>query len=96
MTEKNKEKEIKPSQIQKAASSYRSGWAYAEAPLQYGLTIVVCVLIGYWLDNVFNTGSILLIAGVIIGASAGFIGLLKSLKAYNFNKYSDRDKKDQV
>jgi len=95
MTEKEREKE-EPSQIQKAASSYRSGWAYAEAPLQYGLTIVICVLIGYWLDNVFNTGSILLITGVIIGAIAGFIGLLKSLKAYNFNKYSDRDKKNQA
>jgi F0F1-type ATP synthase assembly protein I len=94
MTEKNEEKEEKPSQLQKAASSYRSGWAYAEAPLQYGLTIVVCVLIGYWLDNVFYTGSVLLITGVVIGAVAGFIGLLKSLKAYNFNKYSDRDKKN--
>jgi F0F1-type ATP synthase assembly protein I len=94
MTEKNEEKEEKPSQLQKAASSYRSGWAYAEAPLQYGLTIVVCVLIGYWLDNVFHTGSVLLITGVVIGAFAGFIGLLKSLKAYNFNKYSDRDKKN--
>jgi F0F1-type ATP synthase assembly protein I len=79
--------------MQKVASSYRSGWAYAEAPLQYGLTIVICVLIGYWLDSVFNTGSWLMITGVIIGSVAGFIGLLKTLKAYSFKNKDDRNKK---
>jgi F0F1-type ATP synthase assembly protein I len=94
MAEKSEKKdENQPSEMQKVASSYRSGWAYAEAPLQYGLTIVICVLIGYWLDSVFNTGYWLMITGVIIGAVAGFIGLLKSLKAYSFKNKDDRNKK---
>jgi F0F1-type ATP synthase assembly protein I len=96
MTEKEVKKEEKPSEFQKAASSYRTGWAYAEAPLQYGLTIVLCALIGYWLDNVLGTEPVLIITGVIIGAVAGFIGLMKSLKAFNFKKFSDRDKKDKI
>jgi F0F1-type ATP synthase assembly protein I len=94
MAEKNeKNDENQPSELQKVASSYRSGWAYAEAPLQYGLAIVICTLIGYWVDSVFDTEPVLLIAGVIVGSVAGFIGLLKSLKTYSFKKKHGGNKK---
>ncbi|RPI15644.1 MAG: AtpZ/AtpI family protein [Ignavibacteriae bacterium] len=94
MAEKNnKNDENQPSEMQKIASSYRSGWAYAEAPLQYGLAIVICTLIGYGLDELFNTAPILLITGVIIGSVAGFIGLLKSLNALGSKKKDDGNKK---
>ncbi len=82
----NQKDKDEPSEMQKIASSYRSGWAYAEYAFQYAMAIVICVLIGYWLDNIFNTGHILLITGVLIGSISGFIGLIKSLNVLKVKK----------
>ena len=81
-----KEKKERPSELQKMTSSYRSGWAYSEIALQYGLAIVICALIGYWLDSVFGTGPVIMITGVMFGAAAGFMGMLRSLGVLKFKK----------
>lgn len=73
--------------------SYQKGWAYAEVALQFGIAIVVCTLIGNWLDGKFGTGNILMITGVLIGTVAGFIGLLKQLNVINTKEKDDRNKK---
>ena len=78
------EEEGKPSELQKVTSSYRSGWAYAEYAFQYGAAIVVCTFLGWWIDNRFNTEGLFIIIGVFVGATAGFIGLLISLKVFSF------------
>ena len=85
--------EDSPSELQKVANSYRSGWAYAEYAFQYGMAIVICLLAGYWLDKWLNTGNILMITGVIVGSVAGFIGLLKSLNVLKFSKSDDLGKR---
>jgi F0F1-type ATP synthase assembly protein I len=83
MTEKNdifnKKNAEKPSEFQEVAKSYRVGWRYAEYAFQYGAAIVLCSLIGYWLDNWLNTGNILLIVGVLFGSVGGFLNLLRAL-----------------
>lgn len=83
----------KKGEFQKVTSSYQKGWGYAEIAIQYGVAIILCTLIGHWLDSKFNTGNILMIAGLIIGAVGGFIGLLKSLNALNTKNIHDRDTK---
>ncbi len=69
----------KPSEMQKIAKSYSSGWRYAEYAFQYGASIVLCTLGGYWLDNWLNTGNWLMIIGVLFGSIAGFVNLLRGL-----------------
>lgn len=69
----------KESELQKTAKSFRSGTAYAEYAVQYGVTIVLCTLGGYWLDKWLNTGNILLIVFVMFGAVAGFVNLLRAV-----------------
>ena len=86
------EDEKKPSNFEKVASSYRSGWAYAEYAFQYGAAIVVCTLLGWWVDSQLNTNGIFLFIGVFVGAVAGFIGLLKSLKVISFRGKNERGK----
>jgi len=81
------------SEIEKVTRSYQKGWAYAEVAIQYGIAIIVCTLIGNWLDGKFHTGNILMISGLTLGAVAGFIGLLKQLNVLNFNRKKDSDKK---
>ena len=68
-----------PSEFRKAAKSYSTGWRYAEYAFQYGVSIVLCTLIGYWLDNWLNTAPILLIIGVIFGSVGGFINLYRGV-----------------
>lgn len=80
----------KPSELQKFAKSYRTGWAYAEYAFQYGISIVLCTLIGYWLDKWLNTGIIFLVAGVLFGAVGGFVILLRSLGVIKINKDTDK------
>jgi F0F1-type ATP synthase assembly protein I len=69
----------KPSELKKIAKSYSSAWIYAEYAVQYGMSIVLCSLIGYWLDNKFSSGNTYLIIGVIVGSVGGFINLLRGL-----------------
>lgn len=69
----------KPSELQKVANSYSSGWRYAEYAFQYGISIVLCSLIGYWLDKWLGTNNILLILGVFLGAVGGFVNLLRAV-----------------
>ena len=71
----------KPSEFQKVAGSYSSGWRYAEYAFQYGASIVLCALIGYWLDGWLNTGNILFILGVAFGSVGGFINLVRGLSS---------------
>ncbi|MCC6866737.1 MAG: AtpZ/AtpI family protein [Ignavibacteria bacterium] len=75
----NKKDAENPSELQKVANSYRSGWQYAEYAFQYGVSIVLCSLAGYWLDKWLNTGNLLLIVGVLIGSVAGFVNLLRAV-----------------
>jgi F0F1-type ATP synthase assembly protein I len=87
MAEKSsKNDEKQPSGIKQVAESYRSGWSYAEYAFQYGMAIVVCMLIGYGLDTWLGTGNILMIAGVLVGSVFGFLGLLKALNVIKFGK----------
>lgn len=75
-----------PTEFQKIAKSYSSGWRFAEYAFQYGVTIVLCSLAGYWADNWLNTGNIFLIIGVLFGSVAGFINLLRALNYYDKKK----------
>ena len=38
---------------------------------------------GYWLDNKFETGPWIMLAGLLIGVIAGFKGLIKTAKQVN-------------
>ncbi len=81
-----------PSEIQKIAKSYSSGWRYAEHAFQYGMSIVVCTLIGYGIDSWFGTGNIFMIGGVLFGSVFGFLALLKSLGVWKIGSV----KKDKL
>lgn len=79
----------KTSEFRKVANSYRSGWQYAEIGFQYGASIVLCTLGGYWLDKWLETGNIFLIIGVLFGSVAGFVNLMRSVNYKNKNTGKD-------
>lgn len=52
---------------------------YLGAGLQFATTIVLATLGGWWLDEKLSTSPLLLIAGMLFGASAAFYHLYKTL-----------------
>ena len=52
---------------------------YLGTGLQFATTIVVGTLGGWWLDEKLSTSPLLLIAGMLFGASAAFYHLYKTL-----------------
>ena len=58
----------------------RTGFQY---PL-LGISLPLCVFLGYlagrFMDNLFGTGPILLIAGIVLGVAAGYTQLFQLIK----------------
>lgn len=81
------------SEFQKVSKSYQTGWRYAEYAFQYGVSIVLCTLGGYYLDKWLDTGNIFLIIGVLLGSVGGFINLMRGLM-YKKPAGTQKDTKD--
>lgn len=47
--------------------------------LRFALAAAVGGALGYWLDGKFNTQPLLLIFGVMLGGTAGFISLYRTV-----------------
>ena len=64
---------------EKSLSSVTRGNGAAALGMSYGATILLFVGAGWWLDDRFGTTPWLLIAGSLLGATGGFISLLKKV-----------------
>ena len=60
-------------------SSAAQGGGAAALGMTYGATILLFVGVGWWLDDHFGTSPWLLIAGSLLGATGGFISLVKKV-----------------
>jgi ATP synthase protein I len=58
-----------------------SAGAYAGLGLQFALAIILFLFIGKWLDEKLGTSPWLLIVGVFLGATAGFLSIYRHLMA---------------
>ena len=67
------------SRIRKVSKGYAEAGPYISAGTQYAASIIVCLLVGWWLDGRLGTTPWLLMAGVVLGAVAGFYNLYKTL-----------------
>lgn len=62
---------------------------YLTLGLQLALTVVVCFFLGRWLDSVFDTAPWLMIAGLALGVTGGFISFFRTVIA--LGKKEDRE-----
>ena len=67
------------SSIRKVSKGYAEAGPYISAGTQYAASIIVCLLVGWWLDGRLGTSPWLLLGGVVLGAVAGFYNLYTSL-----------------
>lgn len=58
-----------------------SAGMYAGVGLQFALAIVLFLFLGRWLDTRLGTDGIFTIAGVFLGAGAGFYSMYRKLMA---------------
>jgi F0F1-type ATP synthase assembly protein I len=51
---------------------------YLTLGLQLAITVVVCFFLGRWLDSVFDSAPWLMIAGLALGVTGGFISFFRT------------------
>ncbi len=77
----------------------RDHWSGATAYTHLGMTLAMVMLGGffggYWLDGKFGTLPLLAIVGTFLGAIAGFIYLINTLKQLQRKREEENSKSDE-
>jgi F0F1-type ATP synthase assembly protein I len=68
-----------PSESSKAAENLRNTQVYLDAVWQLVGGVGLGVAVGYWLDKRFHTSPWLLVVGSMLGMTAGFVALFRSM-----------------
>jgi F0F1-type ATP synthase assembly protein I len=64
---------------------------YAGLGLQFALTIGLFAFAGYWLDGRLGSSPLLLLVGIFLGATAGFVYLVKTIGGGSDGRRDRRD-----
>lgn len=68
------------------AKSKEGGWNAFGLISAIGLDLAICTVggtyLGMWLDKTFGTGPWLLLLGILLGMTAGILGIVQLLKAF--------------
>lgn len=64
----------------RGGKSFYNAVSASSIGLELGLSVVLCVLLGRWLDGKAGTEPWLMIAGLVLGLTAGFRGVLRSVR----------------
>lgn len=65
--------------VQDTAEAWRSSQPYVDAVWQLVAGVGVGVGMGYWLDGRLHTSPWCLVAGAVLGMTAGFIGFFRNI-----------------
>lgn len=75
---------------------YKDNWAgittYTHLGLTFALSVVLFFFAGYWLDGKIGTRPLLAIVGAFLGATGGFINLVRTLN--RIQKEQDNQQND--
>ncbi len=67
---------------ERKSSLWRPALALSAVGFALVASIGVGAILGFWLDNQFNTKPCLLISGALLGTSAGFVQLYRTTKRF--------------
>jgi F0F1-type ATP synthase assembly protein I len=78
---------LDPDKTKGASKYYKEIGPYVGLGIQLATTVTICIFIGVWLDNQFETSPVLTIVLAFFGVFAGMYNFIKSvLKADNDKK----------
>lgn len=69
------------SSTRKFGRAYAQAGAYISFGLQFAISILFCLFIGWWADGKLGTTPLFLLIGTFFGAGAGFYNLYRGLVA---------------
>ncbi|MDR0927634.1 MAG: AtpZ/AtpI family protein [Ignavibacteria bacterium] len=81
---------------QEQRTIYNSVSPYINLGMQMALTIVVFVLLGWWLDGKFETSPVLTLVLSGVGMFGAFYKFIRSVISIDDKNIDDKDKKDAV
>ena len=67
------------SSTRKFSQAYAQAGAYISFGLQFAISILLCLFIGWWMDGKLGTTPLFLLIGTFFGAGAGFYNLYRGL-----------------
>lgn len=70
------------------SKAYQELGPYLGIGIQFMLSLFLCIILGYWLDDRYETSPLFILIGVFLGMFAGFYNLFKTV--------SRLDKKDNT
>ena len=77
----------------RGAGSLGAAGKYAGLGFQFALSILLFLYAGQWLDRRLGTGSVFLVLGVFVGASAAFYSMYRTLMREQ--RRMDEEKRDR-
>ena len=86
-------KERRPSIEEKTRAVYR-GARYSSIGLELGVSVVIGMAMGYWVDSKFETEPIGLLAGMGLGFVAAFRSIRRTLKILEAEEKQANDQRD--
>ena len=86
MTDSDPTSSNEKNQARKALGSFAQAGVYIGSGFQFAAAIAAGLFAGWWLDGKLGSSPLLLIAGCLSGAAAGFWYLVRSLGGGNGNK----------
>jgi ATP synthase protein I len=70
---------------------FREIGRYGAIGLEMGIAVVIGILVGFWMDSLFNTKPWLTLVFMLFGIAAGFKGLFRVLKYVEKNGLTDKE-----
>lgn len=72
--------ELPASRAERNGKRFYNGLSASSAGLELGLSVMIALLFGWWLDSKLGTGPWLMLAWLPIGLAAGFRGVLREVR----------------
>lgn len=82
------------SSVRKFTRGYAQAGPYISIGLQFSLSILLCLFLGWWADEKLDTSPLLLVVGTFLGAAAGFYNLYRALITRGKNDEKERERTD--
>jgi F0F1-type ATP synthase assembly protein I len=68
------------SDVSRAPKRFYNALSASSVGLELGLSVVLCILLGMWLDDKLETRPWMMLLGIALGLAAGFRSLMRNVR----------------
>ena len=72
-------------------AAYRKAGPYLSLGVEFTVTIILCFVLGRWLDGKFETTPVIALVGFLLGSAGAMMNLLRSVNRLHERGKADKD-----